>query len=164
MGNIKAEKRADAAEDAVFPCILKILPQFVFMKKDPIILGCDVVAGIAKVSDNRQCALLLSPLIPLKVWTRLSGLLSLCSTALFLMLFFPERAPRCCSQQSRSNGSHGDRNQTFSQFQHVFGQRSAFMMRVSGLLSKYFRSRRSVRPFASPQRATSTSARSRPLK
>eukprot|EP00243_Klebsormidium_subtile_P009546 TRINITY_DN4811_c0_g5_i1.p2 TRINITY_DN4811_c0_g5~~TRINITY_DN4811_c0_g5_i1.p2 ORF type:complete len:188 (+),score=88.11 TRINITY_DN4811_c0_g5_i1:40-564(+) len=49
MGNIKAEKRAEAAEDAVFPCILKILPQFVFMKKDPIILGCDVVAGIAKV-------------------------------------------------------------------------------------------------------------------
>lgn len=49
MSNIKAEKRAEAAEDAVFPCILKILPQFVFMKKDPIILGCEIVAGIAKV-------------------------------------------------------------------------------------------------------------------
>lgn len=43
-----AEQEA-AKGDAVFPCILKILPTCVFNAKDPIVLGVDVVEGIAKV-------------------------------------------------------------------------------------------------------------------
>ncbi|CAA6666190.1 unnamed protein product [Spirodela intermedia] len=46
---IKEEKKKESAEDAVFPSILKIMPNCVFNKKDPIILGVDVVEGILKV-------------------------------------------------------------------------------------------------------------------
>jgi len=49
MAKVKEEKRKAAEFDAVFPCILKILPNCVFNKKDPIILGCEVLEGIAKV-------------------------------------------------------------------------------------------------------------------
>jgi translation initiation factor 5B len=34
---------------AVFPCVLKIIPSCIFNKKDPIVLGVEVVEGIAKV-------------------------------------------------------------------------------------------------------------------
>lgn len=34
---------------AVFPCILKILPQHIFNQKDPIIIGVEVLDGILKV-------------------------------------------------------------------------------------------------------------------
>lgn len=34
---------------AVFPCTLRILPTCVFNKKDPIVLGVDIVEGVAKV-------------------------------------------------------------------------------------------------------------------
>jgi len=44
----QSEKRA-ASADAVFPCILSILPNCIFNKKDPIILGCEVVEGQARV-------------------------------------------------------------------------------------------------------------------
>ena len=47
--NIKEEKRREAADEAVFPCVLKIIPNCVFNKKDPIVLGVDVLEGIAKV-------------------------------------------------------------------------------------------------------------------
>lgn len=43
-----SEKRA-ASADAVFPCVLSILPTCIFNKKDPIILGCDVVEGQARI-------------------------------------------------------------------------------------------------------------------
>ena len=46
---VRKAKREGAVNQAVFPCILRILPQFVFNKKDPIILGCDVVEGVLKV-------------------------------------------------------------------------------------------------------------------
>ncbi|MCO5569743.1 hypothetical protein L7F22_023458 [Adiantum nelumboides] len=49
MNNIREEKRKEVAEEAVFPCVLRIKPEFVFNKKDPIILGVDVVEGIARV-------------------------------------------------------------------------------------------------------------------
>lgn len=49
IDNLKEEKKKEAAEDAVFPCVLKIMPNCVFNKKDPIILGVDVLEGIAKV-------------------------------------------------------------------------------------------------------------------
>ncbi|KAG7025029.1 SPAC56F8.03, partial [Cucurbita argyrosperma subsp. argyrosperma] len=49
IDNLKEEKKKEAAEEAVFPCVLKILPNCIFNKKDPIVLGVDVVEGIAKV-------------------------------------------------------------------------------------------------------------------
>lgn len=45
----KEEKEKDAAGETVFPCVLKIKPECVFKKKDPIIVGVDVLEGIAKV-------------------------------------------------------------------------------------------------------------------
>uniref|UniRef100_A0A0E0MYI9 Eukaryotic translation initiation factor 5B n=1 Tax=Oryza rufipogon TaxID=4529 RepID=A0A0E0MYI9_ORYRU len=35
--------------EAVFPCVLKIIPDYVFNLKDPIVLGVDVLEGVAKV-------------------------------------------------------------------------------------------------------------------
>ncbi|CAN0861664.1 Eukaryotic translation initiation factor 5B [Linum grandiflorum] len=44
---LKEEKKKEAANEAVFPCVLEIMR--VFNKKDPIVLGVHVVEGIAKV-------------------------------------------------------------------------------------------------------------------
>ncbi|KAG7940967.1 hypothetical protein I3843_16G013800 [Carya illinoinensis] len=49
IDNLKEEKKKETADDAVFPCVLKILPNCIFNKKDPIVLGLDVLEGIAKV-------------------------------------------------------------------------------------------------------------------
>ncbi|KAI8012969.1 Eukaryotic translation initiation factor 5B [Camellia lanceoleosa] len=49
IDNLKEEKKKEASEEVVFPCILKIMPTCVFNKKDPIVLGVDVLEGIAKV-------------------------------------------------------------------------------------------------------------------
>ncbi|CAI7893108.1 unnamed protein product [Closterium sp. NIES-53] len=49
MAGVKDEKRAEAAEEAVFPVVLKIMPNCIFNKKDPIVLGVEVLDGIAKV-------------------------------------------------------------------------------------------------------------------
>ncbi|XP_010539737.1 PREDICTED: eukaryotic translation initiation factor 5B [Tarenaya hassleriana] len=49
IDNIKEEKKKETADEAVFPCVLQILPNCVFNKKDPIVLGVDVVEGIVKV-------------------------------------------------------------------------------------------------------------------
>lgn len=49
IDNLKEEKKKEAADEAVFPCILKILPNCVFNKKDPIVLGVEVADGIVKV-------------------------------------------------------------------------------------------------------------------
>ncbi|XP_020261198.1 LOW QUALITY PROTEIN: eukaryotic translation initiation factor 5B-like [Asparagus officinalis] len=49
IDNVRAEKKKESAEDAVFPCVLKIMPNCVFNKKDPIVLGVDVSEGILKV-------------------------------------------------------------------------------------------------------------------
>ena len=46
---IRKAKRESAVNTAVFPVIMRILPQFVFNKKDPIVLGVDVVEGVLKV-------------------------------------------------------------------------------------------------------------------
>ncbi|KAF3974364.1 hypothetical protein CMV_002293 [Castanea mollissima] len=45
----KEEKKKEAADEAVFPCVLKILPNCIFNKKDPIVLGVDVLEGILKI-------------------------------------------------------------------------------------------------------------------
>lgn len=49
IDNLKEEKKKEAAEEAVFPCVLQIMPNCIFNKKDPIVLGVDILEGIAKV-------------------------------------------------------------------------------------------------------------------
>lgn len=49
MEQLQEKRREDAAAIAVFPSIVKILPQHVFNQKDPIIVGVEVVEGILKV-------------------------------------------------------------------------------------------------------------------
>ncbi|KAK7343768.1 hypothetical protein VNO77_12786 [Canavalia gladiata] len=49
IDNIKEEKKREAAAEAVFPCVLKILPDHIFYKKDPIMLGVDILEGTVKV-------------------------------------------------------------------------------------------------------------------
>ncbi|XVF73327.1 hypothetical protein PTKIN_Ptkin12aG0192700 [Pterospermum kingtungense] len=46
---LNEERKKEAADEAVFPCILKILPDSIFNYKDPIILGVDILEGIARV-------------------------------------------------------------------------------------------------------------------
>nr|XP_008192381.1 PREDICTED: eukaryotic translation initiation factor 5B [Tribolium castaneum] len=45
---LKQKKREEFKHIAVFPCKLKILPQFVFNSRDPIVVGVMVEAGIVK--------------------------------------------------------------------------------------------------------------------
>ena len=47
----KEERRKEVEFDATFPCVLKILPNCIFNKKDPIVLGVEVLAGIAKIGS-----------------------------------------------------------------------------------------------------------------
>ena len=47
----KEEEQQAAAADAVFPVILQIMENCIFNARDPIVLGCEVEEGIAKVSS-----------------------------------------------------------------------------------------------------------------
>ena len=38
----------EAAPEAVFPCRLKIIPEFIFNKKEPIVVGIEVLEGVLK--------------------------------------------------------------------------------------------------------------------
>ncbi|XP_042498554.1 eukaryotic translation initiation factor 5B-like isoform X2 [Macadamia integrifolia] len=49
IDNLKEEKKKEVADEAVFPCVLQIMPKNIFNKKDPIVLGVEVIEGIAKV-------------------------------------------------------------------------------------------------------------------
>lgn len=49
IDNLREERKKEAADEAVFPCVLKIMPNCVFNKKDPIVVGVDVLEGIVKV-------------------------------------------------------------------------------------------------------------------
>jgi translation initiation factor 5B len=49
MAELGEQRRAEASAVAVFPSIIKILPQHIFNQKDPIIVGAEVVEGILKV-------------------------------------------------------------------------------------------------------------------
>ncbi|KAI7861414.1 P-loop containing nucleoside triphosphate hydrolase protein [Spinellus fusiger] len=46
---ITEQKRKDQAPQAVFPCVLKMVPGAIFNKKDPIIIGVDVIEGALRV-------------------------------------------------------------------------------------------------------------------
>nr|XP_014096854.2 eukaryotic translation initiation factor 5B [Bactrocera oleae] len=47
--DLKQKKREEFRSIAVFPCKLKILPQFIFNSRDPIVMGVMVESGIVKV-------------------------------------------------------------------------------------------------------------------
>merc|ERR1712050_519768 len=49
MEKIHESKKQESKQEVVFPVILKIDKQCVFRKKDPMILGCDVVSGQLRV-------------------------------------------------------------------------------------------------------------------
>ncbi|XP_042065371.1 eukaryotic translation initiation factor 5B-like [Salvia splendens] len=49
MDNFKAERKRQAPQAAVFPCVLKIMPNRTFNTKDPIVLSVHVVEGIARI-------------------------------------------------------------------------------------------------------------------
>merc|ERR1740139_61978 len=49
MEDLAEKRRQEASAVAVFPSIVKILPQHVFNQKDPIILGVEVAQGILKI-------------------------------------------------------------------------------------------------------------------
>lgn len=45
---IKQKKREEFKHIAVFPCKVRVLPQFVFNSRDPIVVGVMIEAGIIK--------------------------------------------------------------------------------------------------------------------
>ncbi|KAJ1661113.1 eukaryotic translation initiation factor 5B [Dispira simplex] len=47
--SIIEQKRKDQAPQAVFPCVLRMIPGAVFNKRDPIVVGVDVVEGILRI-------------------------------------------------------------------------------------------------------------------
>ncbi|KAG2319615.1 hypothetical protein Bca4012_054139 [Brassica carinata] len=47
--DVRDEERKETASEVVFPCVLKILPNHVFKRGNPIILGVEVIDGILKV-------------------------------------------------------------------------------------------------------------------
>eukprot|EP01041_Mallomonas_annulata_P003215 gene3215-6358_t len=49
MNGIQENRRAEAESIVVFPCILKIMPQHIFNKKDPIVMGVEVLEGTLKL-------------------------------------------------------------------------------------------------------------------
>ncbi|XP_070553820.1 eukaryotic translation initiation factor 5B-like isoform X2 [Ptychodera flava] len=46
--DLKQKKREEFKHIAVFPCKLRVLPQFIFNSRDPIVVGVSVEAGIVK--------------------------------------------------------------------------------------------------------------------
>ena len=49
MNGLNEQRRAEAEAIAMFPVVLKILPQHVFNKKDPIVMGVDIVEGTLRL-------------------------------------------------------------------------------------------------------------------
>merc|ERR1719498_1454 len=49
MESIMDQNRENAQDIAVFPAVIRIMPQHVFNMKDPIIMGVEVLDGILKV-------------------------------------------------------------------------------------------------------------------
>lgn len=58
MNELMEKRRAEALAIAVHPCILKIFPHHVFNKKDPIVLGVEVVEGTLKLHTPLHIPLL----------------------------------------------------------------------------------------------------------
>ncbi len=54
MAEIQEAKKRELSGEAVFPCELKILPEYIFNKRDPIVIGVDVINGVVKM-DTPIC-------------------------------------------------------------------------------------------------------------
>ena len=52
MAGITAERKEAAQAVVQFPCVLKIMPQHIFNKKDPIVLGVEVLEGNLRVGTK----------------------------------------------------------------------------------------------------------------
>lgn len=50
MQRLNEKKKEEASAVVVFPCVLKILPQCVFNKKDPIVIGVEVLEGTLRLN------------------------------------------------------------------------------------------------------------------
>jgi translation initiation factor 5B len=50
MNGLREARKKEAAEVVVFPCVLKILPQHIFNKKDPIVIGVEVTEGSLRLN------------------------------------------------------------------------------------------------------------------
>jgi translation initiation factor 5B len=50
MNGLYETKKNEAQAVVVFPCVLKILPQHIFNKKDPIVIGVEVVEGTLRIN------------------------------------------------------------------------------------------------------------------
>ncbi|KAJ3313645.1 hypothetical protein HDV04_001655 [Boothiomyces sp. JEL0838] len=49
MKELEEQRKVDAAPSAVFPCLLKMVPDAIFNKRAPIIIGVDVMEGVLKI-------------------------------------------------------------------------------------------------------------------
>jgi len=49
MEDLNAQKKEESAPEAVFPCRLTVFPEYIFNKKDPIVLGVEVAEGVLKI-------------------------------------------------------------------------------------------------------------------
>jgi len=74
--DILEQKRRDQAGQAVFPCVLKIIPGAVFNKRDPIILGVDVVEGVLR-TNTPVCVVKEDPETKTKMVTSLGKIVSI---------------------------------------------------------------------------------------
>jgi translation initiation factor 5B len=50
MNGLREAKKQEASQVVVFPCVLKILPRFIFNKKDPIVIGVEVLEGTLRLN------------------------------------------------------------------------------------------------------------------
>ena len=86
---LKRKKQEEFKYIAVFPCKVRILPQFIFNTRDPIVVGVVVEAGFIKVGTplcvpNKDVStkLVLSCLIMITLEEKLSNILIIkCTTA-----------------------------------------------------------------------------------
>lgn len=49
LEEVRNERKSEVEAEAVFPCVLKIIPEHVFMKRNPLVFGVEVESGIVKV-------------------------------------------------------------------------------------------------------------------
>jgi translation initiation factor 5B len=49
INDLKIKQRAIAEADVIFPVVMKIVPKCVFYKKDPVIMGVEILEGILKI-------------------------------------------------------------------------------------------------------------------
>jgi hypothetical protein len=62
--HLSESRKAEAMSIAMFPCVIKILPQYIFNKKDPFVFGVEVLEG-------KYCTYpyMLSCVVRVRVWS-----------------------------------------------------------------------------------------------